>query len=261
MKCKCGYENPPRQKKCAECGELLRPAAKDSTGQTPPPPREKTTGTSHTKSDPTPVVSPPGAEKKAPQPAAKPPKRPPKAGATVFESPQYQPPPVYTPRDNLACTAPGCLYHNRNGMDFCYLCGTPLHAMEELERWKIPEPKPFKKEPTEKKEPRRVRGAKLVLRDGSEILIAGAHQLIGREHLKRTVPADRELWVSRSHFWIYSVDGRYYIEDRESKNDTSVNGRNIRGTGRVELHDGDYIEISPTYEGSATDCTFHIDSY
>lgn len=99
----------------------------------------------------------------------------------------------------------------------------------------------------------------MILQDGSEITITtNAQQLIGREHLKRTVPADRELWVSRSHFWIYSTDGRYYIEDRESKNDTRVNGVNIRGTGQVELHDGDFIEVSPTQEGSATTCTFRI---
>lgn len=51
--------------------------------------------------------------------------------------------------------------------------------------------------------------------------------------------ADRT--VSRRHARIEVVDGRYYVDDAGSLNDTLLNGELVRG--RAELHDGDQLTI------------------
>jgi hypothetical protein len=52
--------------------------------------------------------------------------------------------------------------------------------------------------------------------------------------------------VSREHFLIEAVDGRYYLADRASACGTIVEGRPVGGGrtgGRVELHDHDVIIV------------------
>lgn len=223
MKCQsCGQENrDKRRKTCKKCGSPL------------PRPKEKQPVKDNL------LQAPTLAEKKAPLELNRP-------RATATDST-----PISTVSDNLVCSAPNCRYQNRPGMYFCYQCGTPLYQMAELPEAKktrrelIPVPPPLRK-------------AKLVLADNSEIEITGAGQLIGRENIKRAVPPEKELWISREHFLIYSENDRYYIEDKKSTNDTKLQGRLIKGTGRIELQDGDLIEVSPTDEGPATTCTFRI---
>ncbi len=153
--------------------------------------------------------------------------------------------------DTLICPTADCRYQNKPGMFFCYQCGTPLVPMIEL-----PADKRFFKEGTVL--PPSLRKVRLVLADNSEIEITSASQLIGRDDLKRAVSTEREMWISREHFWIYYENGSYYIEDKKSTNDTSLHGRLIKGAGKIELHDGDLIEVSPTDRGPATVCTVRI---
>lgn len=49
--------------------------------------------------------------------------------------------------------------------------------------------------------------------------------------------------VSRKHAQIHQEQSRYYIEDLNSRNGTEVNGKNIKGLGKVLLKDQDRIKI------------------
>ena len=55
-----------------------------------------------------------------------------------------------------------------------------------------------------------------------------------------------DLRVSRPHARISIVDGKYWIEDLGSANGTEVDGRAIKGMGKVRLEPGQTIQISET---------------
>src|SRR5689334_19749016 len=55
-----------------------------------------------------------------------------------------------------------------------------------------------------------------------------------------------DLRVSRPHARISFVDGAYWIEDLESANGTAVEGKSIKGMGKVPLNPGQKIQISET---------------
>jgi adenylate cyclase len=55
-----------------------------------------------------------------------------------------------------------------------------------------------------------------------------------------------DLKVSRPHARISIVDGQYWIEDLGSTNGTEVDGRAIKGMGKVRLEPGQTIQISET---------------
>jgi predicted component of type VI protein secretion system len=64
--------------------------------------------------------------------------------------------------------------------------------------------------------------------------------VIGRGNDSDIVLPERQ--VSRHHLKILYHDGRYLLEDLDSKNGTFLNGRQIHGT--VPLQDGDEIQIA-----------------
>ena len=86
--------------------------------------------------------------------------------------------------------------------------------------------------------------ARLVMPDGSEMLLAGNSRTLGRPDFEKLLPGDRASFISRNHINIWYEDGKYYIEDRGSTNGTRVNGSEIRGSGRQALVDGDVIELA-----------------
>ncbi len=59
--------------------------------------------------------------------------------------------------------------------------------------------------------------------------------LIGRGTDADVVLPERQ--VSRYHLKIHYRDGRYFLEDLDSKNGTFLNGQQVKGT--VSLQDGD----------------------
>ena len=254
MKCpNCGSNNHHRRVSCKECGWPLKPSGEEKPSRTQRPAKKKPAPVSPQKQERPADVSPAAAKEKPPlipSPAEeRPPRQPDTMGITIMEP--LKPVSVSVPTDNFVCPDPSCRYQNRPGMFFCYQCGTPLYHMTEL---------PADRRPLqiENSSPQPTKQAKLVLADQSEILITSSEQSIGRDQLKKAVPPERKLWISREHFWIYSENDRYYIEDRRSTNDTLLNGNTIRGTGKIELQDGDQIEVSPTPEGPATTGTFRI---
>ena len=86
--------------------------------------------------------------------------------------------------------------------------------------------------------------AKLVMPDGSEMLLAGNTRSFGRQDFEKLLPGDRVSFISRQHINVWYEDGKYYIEDRGSTNGTRINGSEIRGSGRQALVDGDVIELA-----------------
>jgi len=86
--------------------------------------------------------------------------------------------------------------------------------------------------------------AKLVMPDGSEMLLAGNTRAFGRQDFEKLLAGDRVSFISRQHINVWYEDGKYYIEDRGSTNGTRINGSEIRGSGRQALVDGDVIELA-----------------
>jgi len=86
--------------------------------------------------------------------------------------------------------------------------------------------------------------AKLVMPDGSEMLMAGNTRTFGRPDFEKLLPGDRASFISRQHINVWYEDGKYYIEDRGSTNGTRINGSEIRGSGRQALVDGDVVELA-----------------
>lgn len=86
--------------------------------------------------------------------------------------------------------------------------------------------------------------AKLVMPDGSEMLLAGNNRSFGRQDFDKFLPADKRSYISRQHVNIWYEEGRYYIEDRSSTNGTRLNGTDIKGDGRHAIEDGDVIELA-----------------
>ena len=86
--------------------------------------------------------------------------------------------------------------------------------------------------------------AKLVMPDGSEILLAGNAKSFGRHDFEKFLPHDNVSYISRQHINIWYENGQYYSEDRSSTNGTRINGKDIKGTGRHALADGDIIELA-----------------
>ena len=89
--------------------------------------------------------------------------------------------------------------------------------------------------------------------DDRPVLMVSEGELIGRRWtlnddelvIGRGTDADivlPERQVSRYHLKIIFRDGRYYLEDLDSKNGTFLNGQQVKGT--VSLQDGDEIQIA-----------------
>lgn len=86
--------------------------------------------------------------------------------------------------------------------------------------------------------------AKLILPGNREITLKTPVSNIGRNELAATGTSHNLDFVSRKHFTITFENGKYYIEDQDSKNGTRLNGLEIRGRGRYELNDGDIIDVA-----------------
>ncbi len=86
--------------------------------------------------------------------------------------------------------------------------------------------------------------ARLVLPDGGELLLAGNERPLGRRDFNKLLKPDTASYISRQHIKIWHEDGSYYIEDAGSTNGTTLNGSEIKGTGRHALADGDAVELA-----------------
>ena len=74
---------------------------------------------------------------------------------------------------------------------------------------------------------------------GQVLPLAGDRVILGR-HPSCQIVLDNAA-VSRHHAQILESHGTFYLEDLRSRNGTQLNGNSIKG--RVELHDGDQIDL------------------
>ncbi len=86
--------------------------------------------------------------------------------------------------------------------------------------------------------------AKLLLSNNMEITIEAGEKWLGRIDFARALSPPELGFISRQHFLASYENDRFYIEDSHSDNGTQVNGMEIRGQGKQELHDGDSITVA-----------------
>ena len=90
---------------------------------------------------------------------------------------------------------------------------------------------------------------KLVFPDKTVFTIDDSQRLVGLADLRKHTKQEPNL-ISRSHFTIYKKNEKYFIKDgvtnvqnKASKNNTSVNGKELTGDEH-ELENGDKILVS-----------------
>jgi hypothetical protein len=108
-----------------------------------------------------------------------------------------------------------------------------------------PQAEPLEQTPEPSQSPLRGSAAAVLeLPNGLSIRLVGESEIIGRAQVGRSLGLDELGAISRHHFKISFEDGKPFVEDTGSVNGTTVNGRDIRGAGQVELHDGDVIKMA-----------------
>jgi pSer/pThr/pTyr-binding forkhead associated (FHA) protein len=82
--------------------------------------------------------------------------------------------------------------------------------------------------------------ARIIARDNSEISVIGSRKF-GRDDFRNMVPDEKLPFISRQHFRIAVSGDRYYIEDLQSNNGTTLNGERLQPGSQRELRKGDEI--------------------
>jgi hypothetical protein len=126
-------------------------------------------------------------------------------------------------------TCPSCGFgHNPPDAQFCIKCGVRLSPPES-----IPEPAAVCK-------------AAFVLSDTAEIELRDQEMIIGRKDFLQKVSPEEAKYISREHVKIICEDGTFFIIDEASSNGTTLNGIQIKGQGKKELHHDDEIILADT---------------
>ena len=79
--------------------------------------------------------------------------------------------------------------------------------------------------------------ARIVAPDNSEISVVGARKF-GRDDFRNMVPDEKLPFISRQHFAISVSGDKYYIEDLQSSNGTTLNGELLQPGSQRELKQG-----------------------
>lgn len=126
----------------------------------------------------------------------------------------------------IQCPNTSCGRMNSASSSFCYYCGAALGQVAG----RRPPVKPAV-------------SARLVAGKG-QIQITENPMWLRRDHFAGILPDEHLSYISRQHCIIGFEDGSYYIEDSGSLNNTWLNGKKIRGEGRLKLVDGDEINVA-----------------
>lgn len=86
--------------------------------------------------------------------------------------------------------------------------------------------------------------AKLVLPNNSNIVVKDPEDIIGREDFLGVVTSDKLCFIGKCHIKITRKDNSFYIQDLNTKNGTTVNGKRLDGDQMYRLQDGDEIVIA-----------------
>lgn len=88
--------------------------------------------------------------------------------------------------------------------------------------------------------------ARLILPNNNNIVVDGAVKVIGREDFLGVITSDKLYFIGKDHFKITRKDNCFFIQDLNTKNGTSVNGEELKGSQMYRLNDGDEIKIAKT---------------
>jgi len=83
-----------------------------------------------------------------------------------------------------------------------------------------------------------------VLPDNTELPVTAVNRIFGRADFAKFIPGDDASYISRKHMSVFEEQGKFYARDEGSTNGTKVNGVDIKGKGKYELHDGDVIDVA-----------------
>ena len=145
-------------------------------------------------------------------------------------------------------TCPACDEKKNNDDErFCMSCGLDLDKSKSpsnAENLQTPN-----QETDDNTKVSNISTGKLVFPDKTVFAIDDSQRLVGLADLRKHTKQEHNL-ISRSHFTIYKKNKKYFIKDgvtnvqnKASKNNTSVNGEELTGDEH-ELENGDKILVS-----------------
>ena len=145
-------------------------------------------------------------------------------------------------------TCPACEEEKNNDNErFCMSCGLDLDKSKSppnAENLQTPN-----QETDDNTKVSNISTGKLVFPDKTVFAIDDSQRLVGLADLRKHTKQEPNL-ISRSHFTIYKKNEKYFIKDgvtnvqnKASKNNTSVNGEELTGDEH-ELENGDKILVS-----------------
>ena len=145
-------------------------------------------------------------------------------------------------------TCPACDEKENNDNErFCMSCGLDLDKSKSpsnAENLQTPN-----QETDDNTKVSNISTGKLVFPDKTVFTIDDSQRLVGLADLRKHTKQEPNL-ISRSHFTIYKKNEKYFIKDgvtnvqnKASKNNTSVNGEELTGDEH-ELENGDKILVS-----------------
>ena len=145
-------------------------------------------------------------------------------------------------------TCPACDEKKNNDNErFCMNCGLDLDKSKSpsnAENLQTPN-----QETDDNTKVSNISTGKLVFPDKTVFTIDDSQRLVGLADLRKHTKQEPNL-ISRSHFTIYKKNEKYFIKDgvtnvqnKASKNNTSVNGEELTGDEH-ELENGDKILVS-----------------
>ena len=145
-------------------------------------------------------------------------------------------------------TCPACDEKKNNDNErFCMSCGLDLDKSKSpsnAENLQTPN-----QETDDNTKVSNISTGKLVFPDKAVFAIDDSQRLVGLADLRKHTKQEHNL-ISRSHFTIYKKNEKYFIKDgvtnvqnKASKNNTSVNGEELTGDEH-ELENGDKILVS-----------------
>ena len=145
-------------------------------------------------------------------------------------------------------TCPACEEEENNDNErFCMSCGLDLDKSKSppnAENLQTPN-----QETDDNTKVSNISTGKLVFPDKTVYAIDDSQRLVGLADLRKHTKQEPNL-ISRSHFTIYKKNEKYFIKDgvtnvqnKASKNNTSVNGEELTGDEH-ELENGDKILVS-----------------
>jgi pSer/pThr/pTyr-binding forkhead associated (FHA) protein len=145
-------------------------------------------------------------------------------------------------------TCPACEEEKNNDNErFCMSCGLDLDKSKSpsnAENLQTPN-----QETDDNTKVSNISTGKLVFPDKTVFAIDDSQRLVGLADLRKHTKQEHNL-ISRSHFTIYKKNEKYFIKDgvtnvqnKASKNNTSVNGEELTGDEH-ELENGDKILVS-----------------